>query len=73
MIEKLLLSYKEAYGLLGISLRTLSRLVEGGEIRPVRVQGSPRIARSELDRYLQAITSEASSKAAKGGKPDAAS
>ncbi len=73
MMEKLLLSYREAASLLGVSVRTLARLIEGGEIRTVRVHASPRIARSEVDRYIAALLQESQSKPQTGGMPHAAS
>ena len=55
-----LLTVKEAAHYLGgVSVSTVHRLVGRGQLRKVKIGGSTRFRRSELDRYLRAAEREA--------------
>ncbi len=53
--DKLLLTKRETAALLGVSVRTVERLVSSGSLSPVRVSGSVRILRADLDTYLTTL------------------
>jgi excisionase family DNA binding protein len=48
----LLLSYKFAAERLGISARTLRRLVDAGELRPIRIGALCRFSPDELESFV---------------------
>lgn len=50
----LLVSIKDAAGALGISVSGVYRLIDGGELRRLKVRGRALIERSELERYIAA-------------------
>ncbi len=51
-----LISLDEAAGMLSISRRTIYRLIAAGELpQPVKVGGSSRMARTDLDRYIDRL------------------
>ncbi len=51
----LLLTYREAAEALAVSEATVKRLVRSGELRPVKVASSPRIAPDELVAYVERL------------------
>lgn len=51
-VETLLTSVPEAAGALGIGRSTLYRLIAAGEIPIVKVGGSTKIARADIDTFL---------------------
>jgi excisionase family DNA binding protein len=51
--NRLLLSRREAAGALGISIDTLVRLLDRGELRAVRVGRSVRVPRSEVESFVE--------------------
>jgi excisionase family DNA binding protein len=52
----LLLTRDGAAWLLGVSVRTVSRLVAAGELRPVKVLGATRFRRPDLEAYAAGLT-----------------
>ena len=48
-------TFSEAGALLGVSERTVRRLVAAGELRSISVASSPRIHREDLEHYAQAL------------------
>ncbi len=54
--ERLAYSREEAAEMLGVTKRTLDRLVLRGLIRPNRVMRRPLFPRSELERFLNSRT-----------------
>jgi excisionase family DNA binding protein len=55
MRQRLLLDFEEAAQQLAVSRRTLERLVNEGSLRSVRVLRSRRIARSDLEAFVQRL------------------
>ena len=53
--ERLLLDYKEVALLLDVSLRTVSRLVDMGELQSVKVRGSVRLTVSDVVAYFERL------------------
>ncbi len=53
-----LLSYAAAGQVLGVSERTVKRLVATGDLSPVKVGGSARIRVEQVDDYLERITAD---------------
>ena len=53
--ERLLLDYKEVALLLDVSLRTVYRLVDMGELQAVKVRGSVRLTVSDVAAYLERL------------------
>ena len=53
--ERLLLDYKEVALLLDVSLRTVYRLVDMGELQSVKVRGSVRLMVSDVVAYLERL------------------
>jgi len=53
--DRLLLNYKEVALLLDVSLRTVRRLVDMGELQPVKVRGSVRLMVSDVVAYLERL------------------
>ena len=53
--DRLLLNYKEVAILLDVSLRTVRRLVDMGELQPVKVRGSVRLMVSDVVAYLERL------------------
>lgn len=53
--ERLLLDYKEVALLLDVSLRTVYRLVDMGELQSVKVRGSVRLTVSDVVAYLERL------------------
>ena len=53
--ERLLLDYKEVALLLDVSLRTVYRLVNMGELQSVKVRGSVRLTVSDVVAYLERL------------------
>jgi excisionase family DNA binding protein len=51
----LLLTYAEAAESLGVSPATLRRLVADGELPAVSVRGAVRVARSDVERYVERL------------------
>ena len=49
--ERVALTYAQAGQLLGVSPRTIWRMVREGDLRPIRVRRSTRITRAEIERY----------------------
>jgi len=49
--EKLLYSRAEAAQLLGVSLFTLYRLIEQGELKPRRIGDRPMFSRAQLEKF----------------------
>lgn len=56
-VDKYLLTKAEAAGSLGVSVRTLERLIADGRLALVRVEGSARIRRADLDAYVTGLGS----------------
>lgn len=54
MSEPLLLTLDHAADALSISARTVRRLIEQGELAPVRIGRALRVPRAELERYIDA-------------------
>lgn len=55
--QPMLLTQSAAAKLLGVSLNTLKRLIKRGDIRVTKItDGSVRIARAELERYIAVST-----------------
>ena len=52
-MEKQLVSKKEAAEILGVSTRTIDRMLLNGEVTKVKVRGSVRIRLYELKAYLE--------------------
>jgi excisionase family DNA binding protein len=52
----LLLTRDGAAWLLGVSVRTVSRLVAAGELRPVKVLGATRFRRDDIEAWAAALT-----------------
>ncbi|MBK6300035.1 MAG: helix-turn-helix domain-containing protein [Actinomycetales bacterium] len=52
MTDKLLMTKRETAALLGVSVRTVERLVTSGSLSPVQVSRSVRFLRADLDTYL---------------------
>jgi excisionase family DNA binding protein len=50
------MSLSEVAGRLGVSVRTVRRMIEEGEIRAFKVLGQWRILESELDRIIRGET-----------------
>ena len=50
--EPLLLTKSEAAEMLNVSLRTLSRMIAAGSLPTVRITGSPRIRRADVERLV---------------------
>jgi len=50
--EKRMYAPKEIAKHLGVSIRTIYREIESGDLRALRVRGSWRVCRSELEAYL---------------------
>jgi excisionase family DNA binding protein len=69
-----LLARAEAARRLGVSLRTLQRLLARGELGQYRIGGSLRIAEDELDRFIRGTRELASpsTKAPRHHQPPAA-
>ena len=55
--EALLLTPEEAARLLGIGRTTVYALMKSGDLRPVHIGRSCRLARAELDRYVRMLQS----------------
>lgn len=53
--ERLLLDYKEVALLLDVSLRTVYRLVDMGELQSVKVRGSVRLTVSDVVAYFERL------------------
>ena len=53
--ERLLLDYKEVALLLDVSLRTVYRLVNMGELQSVKVRGSVRLTVSDVVAYFERL------------------
>ncbi len=53
---KLLLTYAEAGTLLSVSEKTVKRMVDRGELRPVEIGRCRRLAMVELDRWVNEKT-----------------
>lgn len=53
--EPLLLTYAQAAGRLGVSRRTVERLVKAGSLMGTRVGGAARIRASDLAAYVEAL------------------
>jgi len=53
-LESGLLNQRQAAERLGVSRRTLGRLVESGTVRPIRIAGlgRPRFRRDEIERLI---------------------
>lgn len=51
--ERLLLKRQEAASLLGISVDTLARLIDNGELRVIRIGRSVLVPRGELDSLVE--------------------
>lgn len=60
MTQKLAYTYQEAASSVGVSVRTLQRLVERGEIAVKYIGSKPVIRATELDAWLETLPSEAS-------------
>jgi excisionase family DNA binding protein len=58
--EKRAYTYQEAANSVGVSVRTLQRLVERGDIAVKYIGSKPVIRASELDAWLETLPSEAS-------------
>lgn len=52
----MLLTMPEAAAVLGLSERTIRRLVAAGEITPVKVLGRPRLRRDDLTAYVAGLS-----------------
>ena len=59
MLEKRAYTYQEASASVGVSVRTLQRLVERGDIVAKYVGTKPVIPAKELDAWLETLPSEA--------------
>ena len=55
VLGPILLDFKDAARLLSCSERTVERLVKRGELQVVYIGRLPRIAREELDQYVQVL------------------
>lgn len=60
MTEKRAYTYQEAATSVGVSVRTIQRLVERGDIAVKYIGSKPVIRASELDEWLETLPSEAS-------------
>ena len=54
--DALLLTKRDASALLRVSVRTVERLIASGSLRTVTVSASPRIRRSDLEAYVNSLT-----------------
>lgn len=52
------ISLAEAAGRLGVSVRTIRRMIDAGEIRGFKVLGQWRIRESEIDRVMRGNSDE---------------
>lgn len=52
------ISLAEAAGRLGVSVRTIRRMIEAGEIHGFKVLGQWRIRESEIERVMRGDTNE---------------
>lgn len=50
-----LLTLDEVAARLGVSRRTVDRIVKAGNLRPIKVLGSPRVTERELDAYVGSL------------------
>ncbi|SDP46401.1 DNA binding domain-containing protein, excisionase family [Klenkia soli] len=55
-VEKMLLTKDQAATALGVSVRTLDRVVASGALTLVKVEGSARIRRADLDGYVAGLS-----------------
>lgn len=55
--DRMLLSFEEAGARLGVSARTIKRLVHAGELSTVFVANCPRVRSSDLDEYVDKLPS----------------
>ena len=55
-----LLDYAAAGQVLGVSVRTVKRLVAAGDLTPVRIGGSSRVRVEDVDDYIARLTESAS-------------
>jgi excisionase family DNA binding protein len=53
--DRVALTYDQAGELLGLSGRSVARLVKDGELRAILIRRSVRITRSEIERYTIAL------------------
>jgi len=56
-VTALLLSYRQAAAVLGVSVRTITRLVAAGELPSVHVGGIVRIRREDVESYVASLAS----------------
>jgi len=61
-----LLDYAAAGQVLGVSVRTVKRLVAAGVLTPVKIGGSSRIRIEQVDDYLERLTAESLTPSPKG-------
>jgi len=54
-IQRQMYSVKEIAIMLGLSERTIFRLMKAGKIRAVRIGGQWRIPKSEVEKYTKAL------------------
>ncbi|HET6809824.1 MAG TPA: helix-turn-helix domain-containing protein [Acidimicrobiales bacterium] len=52
-VPRMAYTYQETADSLGVHVRTVTRAVEAGHLRAVKDAGGPRIAVSEIERYLR--------------------
>jgi excisionase family DNA binding protein len=58
MAAKIAYTYQEAAGSVGVSVRTIQRLVERGDIAAKYIGSKPVIPASELSDWLESLPSE---------------
>jgi excisionase family DNA binding protein len=58
MPERLLITKSDAADLLGVSLRTIERLISAGRLPLVHVEGAARVRVSDLEAYVQGLKAE---------------
>jgi excisionase family DNA binding protein len=64
MQEQILLTVKDTCALLQIGTTTLYSLIKLGDIKPLKIGGSTRFERGELDRYVAECRAQSTPKAA---------
>jgi excisionase family DNA binding protein len=58
--RRLLITKSDAAGVLGVSLRTIERLISAGRLPLVHVEGAARVRLTDLEAYVQNLEADAS-------------
>jgi excisionase family DNA binding protein len=62
MPRRLLITKSDAAEVLGISLRTIERLISSGRLPLVHVEGAARVRVTDLEAYVQSLEADAGPK-----------